>query len=356
MAIVIDPSQQTAAMFNPKQNAAAHFLMDAVMPFGDHLEELRKRMIFALLGIVPFFVITVAFSQRLLEFVIRPVEQALRDADLNAQLIQTSPLETFMTALKLAVVVTILVGSPWLLFQAWLFVAPGLYENERRFVYILLPLSAALTATAIVFLYKLLLPIVLAFFIAFGTSVEGKPALTGPVPEGVVFPEAPLLAADPEAPVAGQFWINDTRKELRFAVPGRAAPDGEPGAIGILAIPMTKATGIIQQYRVAEYTKMFLSLALAFSVGFQTPVVVLLLGWVGIIEPRELLRYRRHVGMICLVVSAVLTPADPLSMLLLAIPLYVLFEFGVLLHKLLPADRVSRGFGGSKEGRDAGDE
>ena len=343
-------------MFSPKQNTAAHLLMDAVMPFGDHLEELRKRMIWSILGILPLFVVSVGVSQRLLEFVIAPVIAALDDAGLNAELIQTSPIETFMTALKLAVVVTILVGSPWILFQAWLFVAPGLYENERRFVYILLPLSAALTTSAVVFLYKVLLPVVLAFFIAFGTSVSGPVAKTAPAPEGFRALPIPILEVDPVEPEPGTIFYNRDLKELRLIVPVETEDEDEPG-YEILATPMTRSSGIKQQYRVAEYTKMFLSLAMAFSLGFQTPVVVLLLGWVGIIEPRELLKYRRHVLLTCLIAGALLTPADPLSMLLLAVPLYVLFEFGVVLHTLLPAERVSQGFSRKgKEPLDAGDE
>ncbi|MFG0259290.1 MAG: twin-arginine translocase subunit TatC [Phycisphaerales bacterium JB041] len=341
-------------MIGPKRNPALDLLSDAVMPFGDHLEELRKRLIHALLGLLPLFVVSVAVSQQLLGFVIEPVEQALRNADLNAQLIQTSPTETFMTALKLAVVVTILVGSPWVLLQAWMFVAPGLYDNERRFVYVLLPLSAALTTAAIVFLYKVLLPVVLAFFIKFGTTVPSHSSPSVPVPEGVVFPTLPMFDGNPETAPLGAVWINLDRKQL-----GVAAPDNSESGFQVLAVPLTVASGILQQYRVADYTKLFLSLALAFALGFQTPVAVLLLGWTGIIIPRDLLKYRRHVAMVSLVLGAVLTPADPLSMLLLAVPLYVLFEFGVILHSILPAERVSRGFGkkpAGGEGPDAGDE
>lgn len=322
------------------------------MPFGDHLEELRKRLIYSLLGVIPIFIAAVAASRPLLGFVIEPVQHALSNAGLSSQLTQTSPVETFMTALKLAVVVTILIGSPWILFQGWLFVAPGLYANERRFIYILLPLSAALTASAIVFLYKLLFPVMLAFFINFGSSVSATAVTTAPAPESVTFPTVPVLDADPEQTTPGMLFYNNTRKELRLVLPGKAE-----GEVVILATPMALSTGILQQYRVAEYIKLFLSLALAFSLGFQTPVVVLVLGWVGIIEPTNLLKYRRQVVMACLVLGAVLTPADPLSMLLLAVPLYVLFEFGVVLHRLLPAERVSGGFSRKKrEGPDAGDE
>lgn len=342
-------------MIGPKRNPALDLLADAVMPFGDHLEELRKRLIYSLIGLVPLFVVAVAVSPNLLGFVIDPVEQALMNADLNAQLIQTSPTETFMTALKLSVVVTILVGSPWVLFQAWMFVAPGLYENERRFVYVLLPLSAALTTSAIVFLYKVLLPVVLAFFIKFGTTVPSHSSPIVPVPEGIVFPTLPVFEGNPETAPPGAMWLNLDRNQL-----GVAKPDDSERGYEIFSVPLTVASGILQQYRVADYTKLFLSLAMAFSLGFQTPVIVLLLGWTGIINPRDLLRFRRHVGLACLIAGAFLTPADPLSMLLLAVPLYVLFEFGVILHTILPAERVSRGFGksapGSGEGPDAGDE
>ncbi|MCC7387916.1 MAG: preprotein translocase subunit TatC [Phycisphaerales bacterium] len=338
-------------MFSPKHNPAAHLLAEAVMPFGDHLEELRKRMILALIAIVPLFLVAMGFSSQLLDVVIAPVQRALNDAGLASQLIETAPAETFMTALRLSVVGTILAGSPWIMFQAWLFVAPGLYANERRFVYILLPLSAVLTLSAVVFLYVVLMPLMLSFFIGFGATVSNSPAKTAPVPEGVVFPSVPLLGADPETIEPGMIWYNTDLNELRLVVPGHKG-----GAPEVLAAPMTRSAGIIQQYRVAEYTKMFLGLAMSFSVGFQTPAVVLLLGWVGIIEPRNLLKYRRHVMMVCLVLGAVLTPADPASMILLAIPLYFLFELGVVLHRLLPAERVSRGFGRKKEPADAGDE
>lgn len=339
-------------MFSPKHNPAAHLLADAVMPFGDHLEELRKRIIYSLIAVLPLFMVAMAFSPQLLDVVIAPVQRALSDAGLASQLIETAPAETFMTALKLAVVVTILSGSPWIMFQGWLFIAPGLYSNERRFVYILLPLSVILTTSAIVFLYVVLIPLMLAFFIGFGASVSGAAAPTAPAPEGVIFPTIPLLEADPEVIEPSMLWFNSDRNELRLAVPSE-----KDGGVEILIAPMTRSAGIVQQYRIAEYTKMFLGLALSFSVGFQTPAVVLLLGWVGIIEPKSLLKYRRQVALACMVIGAVLTPADPTSMVLLAVPLYFLFELGVILHRLLPAERVSRGFGkSSKEPPDAGDE
>ena len=78
-------------------------------------------------------------------------------------------------------------------------------------------------------------------------------------------------------------------------------------------------------------------LSLGFAVGFQMPVVVLLLGWAGIVEPKDLTGIRKYMLMGCLVASSILTPADPLSMVLLAGPLYVLYELGLILLRLMPA-------------------
>jgi Sec-independent protein secretion pathway component TatC len=211
-------------------------------------------------------------------------------------------------------------------------------------------MSGVLTATSIVFLYKLVMPLVVSFFLAFGTSIQGPPPTVAPLPEGVTLPSVPMLEADPPAPEPGRMWINLELRELRIAIGG-----GDEEAV-VLGMPLTRTSSIEQQYRVAEYVKMFLSMALGFALGFQTPVVILLLGWLGLIEPATLTKFRRQVVMVCLVVGAVLTPADPMSMLALAVPLYALFEFGGLMLRWLPASRVSRGFGRKREGPDAGDE
>jgi sec-independent protein translocase protein TatC len=319
------------------------------MPFGEHLEELRKRLIYALLGLVPILAAALAFSKPLLLLLIRPVLAAQIEQGLSPQMIQTAPAETFMASLQLAIIVTILLGSPWILYQLWLFVAPGLYARERRFVHLLLPMSAALTVISIVFLYKVVMPLVVGFFLMFGASIEGPAARTLPLPDGVILPAFPVLQADPPTAEAGQAWINLDLRELRVAL-----ADEKDGVV-VLGMPLTRTASIEQQYRVADYIKLFLSMAMGFALGFQTPVVILLLGWLGLIEPATLSRFRRHVIMVCLVVAAVLTPADPMSMVALAIPLYALFEFGGLLLRWLPAQRVSRGFGRSKEGPDAGD-
>ena len=329
------------------------------MPFGDHLEELRKRLAIGLLGLLPIFVVAVIFGQDLLALLIEPVQRELRQAGLPATLQQTSPVETFSSFVRVVLLTTVLVGAPWLLWNLWKFVAPGLYSSERRFVYVLIPMSTALTILGVVFLYYVIIPVILSFFIRFGSGIGEPTTPIAEVPPGVVLPSVPILRGDPAAPEIGQTWFNSDLMQWRVCV----RMDGANAVVR--GVDATTGTGIAQQYRVSEYVKLFLSLALAFAIGFQTPVVVLLLGWSGIVDRKLLGKYRRHVALVCVVGGALLTPADPVSMVLLAVPLYLLFELGMILLILLPAQRVSKGFGivpddrahaSGKEPPDAGDE
>lgn len=321
------------------------------MSFGEHLEELRTRLIRALVGLLPIFILAVVFGERILEFLVEPALQQLRAHGLPAQLLATSPLETFSTYFRVAVVVTILVGSPWLLLQLWFFVAPGLYEFERRFVYLLAPLSALLTAAGAVFMYYAMLPVVLAFFISFGSSIGATNVPAAPLPAGVALPSVPVLDADPTEAAPGSMWLNLDRHEIRIAAGIDAA--GRPE---VLSLPLTRGSGIAQQYRISEYVRMLLNFALAFALGFQTPVVVLLLCWAGVLQPSTLAAHRKYAVFITAVAAAVLTPADPLSMFVLWLPLYALFEIGLLMARVLPPDRVARGLGALRRPAAAGGE
>ncbi len=314
-------------------------LTDKVMPFGEHLDELRRRLLFALVGVLPIFVVALAFGQTVLVFLLRPIQHSLAAAGQSSNLQATGPLETFMTYIQTALVLTIIVGSPWILYQLWRFVAPGLYAQERRFAYLLAPLSVSLTMIGVVFLYVVILPVTLGFLIHFGANLSHQTVAEAPLPEGVTLPIIPLLDADPKDPPPGAYWINRKLKEERFAV------TGEDGNITILQHPLTSGAVIAQQYRVSEYVDLLLALALAFAIAFQTPVVVLLLGWAGLVDLKFLAKYRRHAIFGCAVVAAIVAPSgDPLTMTLLTVPLYLLYELGILLLRLLPASRVAGGF------------
>lgn len=308
-----------------------------IMSFGDHLEDLRKRVFFSIIGIVPIFVIAFAFGGDLLQILLDPVRNQLTKAGQGSQLLATGPFETFGAVIQIALIITVLLGSPWLLYQLWLFVSPGLYKHERKIVHLLIPFSGLLTVLSVMFVYYVILPVILAFFIGFGAKVSSEmEVLTAPVPAGIVIPMIPVLQADPEELVVGMMWINDSLHQQRICV---GYENDKPI---IRVINLTSNIGIAQQYRISEYIKTILNMGLAFGIAFQTPVVVVMLGWVGILNPKLMTKYRKHAIAVSAILGAFLTPADPLSMLLLAGPLYLLYELGLFILRVLPIEKVLR--------------
>jgi len=306
----------------------------ASMSFGDHLEELRRRLIWSIVGVIPIFVVAFTFGRSILDILIEPARQKLMAGGQSSAFLATQIFETFGAVVYVAVILTVLIGSPWILYQLWLFVSPGLYASERKFFYRLGPLSTVLTMASIAFLYWVILPVILAFFIGFGSRIGTPDFSTVPLPDGASLPTVLVLEGDPppESMSIGSHWINTQISQHRFCV-----AIGEDGTPVIKGKELTQGVGIDQKYKVSEYVRTLLNMGLAFGIGFQTPVVVLLLGWAGIVTRQTLARYRRHAVLVSAIAGAVLTPADPLSMVLLAIPLYVLFELGMLLLRIWPA-------------------
>ncbi|MFN9968389.1 MAG: twin-arginine translocase subunit TatC, partial [Phycisphaerae bacterium] len=156
-----------------------------VMSLGDHLDELRTRVIHALWGIAILFFGSLYFGPTVLNWLIKPVQAALRAEGLPATMLATGMFETFFTYLKISTVASVALGFPWILWQLWKFVAPGLYRHERRFVTMLLPMSLMLTILSSLFLYFFVLPVMLHFFVHFGTTVSPTQAAIAEPPAGV---------------------------------------------------------------------------------------------------------------------------------------------------------------------------
>ncbi|MFN7021503.1 MAG: twin-arginine translocase subunit TatC [Phycisphaerales bacterium] len=309
---------------------------ERVMSFGEHLEELRRRLILAILGVAPILIGSMFVADWVIELLTRPViERQLADQQ-GRHMIVTGMLEHFNSYFYVGLILTLLIGSPWLLYQLWLFVAPGLYLRERRFVHILAPMSIALALLSAAFTYYVMLPAILQFFSHWNSSVPGPPVASAPLPEGVVLPALPVLQHDPVNPAPGSMWVNSTISEMRVCI--KPGDGGTPPVIRgstLLGDNLVK-----QELRVAQYVDMVFNFALAFAAGFQMPVVVMLLGWVGLVKVAHLKKYRRHAIFGCALLGAFLTPGDPLSAALLGVPLYLLYEFGVLMLVWLPASRV----------------
>src|SRR5690606_16506618 len=145
----------------------------------------------------------------------------------------------------------------------------------------------ALTITAFSFLYYLMLPVMLRFFIIFGSLVVQTHPATAPLPPEIVLPTVPVLTADPVTPEAGAMWVNETLRELRIAV---GVGDETPQ---VFRLPMDVGGTIAQEYRIGEYVNLVFGLAIVFAIAFQLPIVMLLLSWVGILEAKDLKPWRR---------------------------------------------------------------
>lgn len=301
------------------------------MPFGDHLEELRRRLFHALIGVGLLFIVSLYFGGLLLEVLSAPLMSELKASGQSATMLATSPLESFGAYIKVATVAALVVGMPWLLFQMWLFVAPGLYPREQRFAYFLLPLSGVLTMVGLAALYWVILPISLYFLISFGSGLIPDHRAAIPTPDGVVYPSTPVLEADPSDAPVGAMWINRSLGQLRFQV--------EAGRV--MGVALSSGGMIAQQYRVREYVDLVFMLGLAFAVAFQVPLVLLLLSWTGIVEAEQLTSRRKQVVFGCVVIAALLPTQDPWSLVLLSAMLIGLFEFGILLIRFVPARRVA---------------
>lgn len=304
-----------------------------VMTFGDHLDELRRRLLWAGVGIVAMFVVGLIFGSSILVILTEPLMRALKATGQAPTLLATSPLEGFGAYIKVATVAAFIVAMPWALYQLWLFVAPGLYEKERRFVYFLLPLSAILTAAGALFLYYVILPISLFFLISFGAGLLRDDPIPAPLPSGITLPSAPILAQEPPEPAAGDWWVNSTLSQLRIRIDSERT----------MGVPLVGGGMIAQQYRISEYVNLVLLLGIAFAIAFQLPLALLLLGWVGLVKPSDLARHRKHVLFGCVVGSALMPTQDPWSLLALSGVLYGLFELGILFMRFVPPRRVAQG-------------
>lgn len=316
-----------------------------VMSFGDHLEELRRRIILAVAVPVPLAFVIFSFASTIRGLLADPALDAMAANGLPARLQALGPAEVLTTDIKLSFVGAFVLSAPWIFWQVWKFIEPGLYREEKRFVHFLLPGSAILTLTGLAFLYWVMLPLMLQVLIAFGVPGPGDAfgipdpgdRITEVSSEGT--PVFPVLSEPPAQPAPGQVWIDPTTRSLMVVVPIAGADN----SFEVLSTPLTRAGTISQEFRLGEYMSFVLTLAVAIAVAFQMPLVILLLGWVGIVDRLTLQRQRRYAVLVCAVLGAVLTPADVVSMILLFVPLYVLYELGIVLLWLAPADRVASG-------------
>jgi sec-independent protein translocase protein TatC len=227
-----------------------------------HLIELRSCLLRSVVGLLLVFVALFPFAQELYTWLARPL---LAKMPSGTSMIATGVVTPFFVPIKLTGLVALLVALPWVLYQVWAFVAPGLYAHEKRLIVPLVVASTGLFFAGMAFAYYAVMPMVFAF-------------VTGFAPEGVA------LMTD-----------------------------------------------------IAAYFDFVLSLFIAFGVTFEVPVVVVALIVAGLVTPGKLREWRPYVIVGAFIIGAVFTPPDVVSQLMMAIPLWILFEIGVLIgSRLVP--------------------
>ncbi|MCA9295401.1 MAG: twin-arginine translocase subunit TatC [Phycisphaerales bacterium] len=311
------------------------------MSFGDHLEELRRRLFMALIVPIPLKIVLFAVSDWLINILRLPLTKAMLANDLDPTLQALGPAEVLLTQMKLSIIAALILSAPWILWQAWLFIAPGLYTFERRFVRFLIPLSAVLTLAGAVLMYYAMLPLILYVLVGFGARLSQNIEPTGVdaaiaawVEENHDVAVRPTL---PTAPADGDGCL--VWPDMTMFV---ALPDAD-GAIEWVPVPRAHRASVLQEYRLNDYISFTLMLFLGIVIAFQLPLVILLLHWIGLAERAWFIKHRKHAVLVCAIVSAVITPADVISMIAMLIPLYGLYEFGILLVRFAPARRVAAG-------------
>ncbi len=242
------------------EEVAADEPQDQEQSFISHLVELRSRLLAAILSVLLIFLALFYFANDIYEALAQPL---LRHLPAGTTMIATEVASPFLAPFKLTLMVSLIIAMPYVLYQMWAFVAPGLYRHERRLVMPLLLSSTLLFYAGIAFAYFVVFPLVFGFF----TSIA---------PEGV-----------------------------------------------------TVMTDI------SSYLDFVLKLFFAFGLAFEVPVATVILIRMGIVSAERLGELRPHIIVGAFCIGMLLTPPDVVSQVLLAVPMWVLFEIGLVMARYL---------------------
>lgn len=313
------------------------------MSFGDHLEELRRRIIRGLVGLVLAFIICFNFGDRIIETLTTPYTIAMLDLGFDPRMVQLNPIESFMEYFKISLEFGLVLAAPWILYQIWKFIAAGLYDHEQRVVRYFAPASILLFVTGASFmimfvlsgLMKFLIGIALWFPLPTASNplyqwLQSKNVISAPADSQPGLPplQVPVLRDDPLTPKNGDVWINRTSRRLNAQYDGQTYYTSMQKAV---------AKQFVQPFfSISEYLSFVVNLGLAFGLGFQIPIVVVFLSAINLISAADMAKARRFVIVGVAILSAILTPTpDVGTMLLLAVPMLLLFEIGLLVARVV---------------------
>jgi sec-independent protein translocase protein TatC len=234
-------------------------MTDEKQPFFSHLKELRDRLLVCIVAVAIAFIFTYYFKERLFDFLMQPF---LKVMPAQSSFIFTGITEAFLTYFKISVVAALFVAAPVILYEFWMFVAPGLYEKEKKYVYPFIFFGSLCFICGALFCYFVVMPNMYRFFVSYARE---------------------------------------------FVTP---MPD------------------------LKNYMGLTLKLLIIFGFIFELPLVAFYLARAGIIKAKMLAKKRRYAILAVFIISAAITPPDVVSMILVALPLWGLFELGILIAKV----------------------
>ena len=238
---------------------------DTAAPLLTHLIELRRRLVWSLIGFFIAFLVCFAFAQQLFVVLTQPYKWAVDWAgmtDKQIELIYTAPQEFFFTQIKLGMFGGLVIAFPLIATQIYKFVAPGLYKNERQAFMPFLVAAPILFLLGAALVYFFFMPMAMWFFLAMQTGADAE--------------------------------------------------------VSIQLLP-----------KVSEYLSLIMTLIFAFGLVFQLPVVTSLLARAGMVGSEGLKEKRKYAIVAAFVAAAVLTPPDPISQIGLALPTILLYEISI---------------------------
>jgi sec-independent protein translocase protein TatC len=235
------------------------------MTLGEHLEELRRRLIYSLLGLAVGMVGSLFFAVEVIRLLGHPYREALRQLGIGDESLAVLSVGAgFDVYMKTALYCGLLVASPWIIHQAWAFISAGLYRRERRVVSAAVPFFVLLFLAGASFFYFLVAVPAIRFLVHFDALLGVKPIIT-------------------------------LQNQIGFM--------GE--------------------------------MMIVFGLAFQTPLIILLLAKIGLVDMGTLRKYRRHAIVVIAAFAAVFAPADVVSMFALGVPMWMLYELGAALAHFL---------------------
>ncbi len=224
----------------------------------DHLLELRSRLLKVVIFFIVLIIAGIPFASEIYAFVAAPMISLLPD---GSSMIATQVTSPFMAPIKLVLYVALLFSMPWLFYQTWMYMSPGLYKKEKKFAGPLMLSTIILFFSGVSFAFFVVCPIIFKFFIEMA-------------------PESILVMTD-----------------------------------------------------ISQYLGFIFKLVFAFGIAFEIPIATVLLINSGITSKKSLIKARPYLVVLFLAIGMLLTPPDVFSQLFLAVPMWVLFEIGIIFSK-----------------------